>query len=138
MSRYETSSAYGFRISSRKKLLKTLKAIHEAGVIHRDIRLSNLCSTANGEAFVIDFSHAALRASHTRKNREIADIINLFESDAKNVNIKSTSQSRKRTSRRKGKVQHTVRPSAEGLRRSLRIKAMAGRRLDAKGSRQAK
>jgi tRNA A-37 threonylcarbamoyl transferase component Bud32 len=103
-----------------------LKAIHEAGVIHRDIRLSNLCATATGKAFVIDFSHAELKASQSGKNRDMADFLELF--DTKNSNAKSISPSRRVTSRGKGKVVHTVQPPAEGLRRSSRIKAMASGR----------
>jgi RIO-like serine/threonine protein kinase len=37
-----------------------LKAIHKAGVLHGDIRTSNLCVSETREAFVIDFSHAMM------------------------------------------------------------------------------
>jgi tRNA A-37 threonylcarbamoyl transferase component Bud32 len=40
-----------------------LKSIHKAGVIHGDIRLSNLCVNDAGEAFIIDFSHAEKSSS---------------------------------------------------------------------------
>jgi tRNA A-37 threonylcarbamoyl transferase component Bud32 len=50
-------------ISVRKSLLAMLKSIHKAGVIHGDIRLSNLCVNDAGEAFIIDFSHAEKSSS---------------------------------------------------------------------------
>jgi serine/threonine protein kinase len=49
--------SFGRLISVRfckKSLLATLKSIHKAGVIHGDIRLTNLCVNDAGKAFIID------------------------------------------------------------------------------------
>ena len=49
----------------RMSLTATFRAIHKAGVVHQDLCLRNLCSKENGDAFVIDFSHA--RSTTNRK-----------------------------------------------------------------------
>ena len=45
--------------------------MHRADILHGDIRLSNLCVTASGEAFVVDFSHATKSRSRKEKAQEI-------------------------------------------------------------------
>ena len=45
--------------------------MHRADILHGDIRLSNLCVTASGEAFVVDFSHATNSRSRKEKAQEI-------------------------------------------------------------------
>jgi hypothetical protein len=40
----------------------TLQKIHEAGVTHEDIAAPNLCINNDGEAFIIDFTHARHRS----------------------------------------------------------------------------
>ena len=60
-------------------LLTTLKLIHQANVLHGDIRLSNLCITALGEAAIIDFSHATRSHSEKEKDREIKELSRILE-----------------------------------------------------------
>jgi serine/threonine protein kinase len=65
----------------RDSLLATLRSIHRADILHGDIRLSNLCATASGEAFVVDFSHASKNRSRKWKTREIKDLAYVLEMD---------------------------------------------------------
>jgi predicted Ser/Thr protein kinase len=66
---------------SRMNMLSTWRAIHKAGVIHGDVRLPNLCATDSGEAFIIDFSHAAMSTSRNAKASEITQICRLLSID---------------------------------------------------------
>jgi serine/threonine protein kinase len=87
----------------RKSLLSTLKAIHNAGVVHGDIRLANLCVNQDGQAFIIDFGRSEISSSRARMNREITELCGLLNiRDANELPRKVTAQG--------------------GLRRSARIK----------------
>jgi tRNA A-37 threonylcarbamoyl transferase component Bud32 len=59
-----------------------LKSIHKAGVLHRDIRLPNLCATAAGEAFIVDFSHAIWNSSKVGRTREVEELCRILGVDA--------------------------------------------------------
>jgi serine/threonine protein kinase len=65
----------------RDSLLATLRSIHSADILHGDIRLSNLCVTASGEAFVVDFSHANKSQSPEEKAQEMKDIAHILRMD---------------------------------------------------------
>jgi len=65
----------------KRSLLTTLKAIHRAGVVHGDVRLPNLCATATGEAFVIDFGHAKISTAQKVMADEVAEIRGLLSMD---------------------------------------------------------
>ena len=54
--------------------MATLKSIHKAGVLHGDIRLPNLCLSDEGEATIIDFSHAKRYPTQEEKDNEIAEL----------------------------------------------------------------
>ena len=54
--------------------MATLKSIHKAGVLHGDIRLPNLCLNDEGEATIIDFSHATRYPTQEEKDKEIAEL----------------------------------------------------------------
>ena len=69
-----TRVRFANEVFSRSSLLTTFRAIHKAGVIHRDIGLRNLCATTAGEASVIDFSHAKLS---TNRKDQAAEIVAL-------------------------------------------------------------
>ena len=75
----------------RDSLLATLRSIHMADILHGDIRLANLCVTASGETFVVDFSHATENRSQKEKDEEIKDLAHILRIDlpaepaAKNV-----------------------------------------------------
>jgi tRNA A-37 threonylcarbamoyl transferase component Bud32 len=63
-------------------LLATLRSIHRANILHGDIRLANLCVTASGEAFVVDFSHATVNPSQKEKAQEIKDLVYILGMDS--------------------------------------------------------
>jgi serine/threonine protein kinase len=60
-------------------LLDTLRDIHKAGILHDDVRLLNLCSTASGEAFIIDFSHARFSTSESTMADELDDLCDILQ-----------------------------------------------------------
>jgi tRNA A-37 threonylcarbamoyl transferase component Bud32 len=62
-------------------LLATLRSIHRADILHGDIRPSNLCVTASGEAFVVDFSHATRSRSRKEKAQEIKELADILRMD---------------------------------------------------------
>ncbi|KAF8504381.1 hypothetical protein F5888DRAFT_1655232 [Russula emetica] len=97
--------------SVRDSLLATLRSIHSAGILHGDIRLPNLCVTASGEAFVVDFSHATKNRSRKEKAQEIKDLAHILGMDL------PTEPAAK-------DVEHPV-----VLRRSARIKELEQRKL---------
>jgi predicted Ser/Thr protein kinase len=66
----------------RDSLVATLRSIHRAGILHDDIRLANLCVTASGEAFVVDFSHATKNSSRKEKSQEITDLTHILGMDS--------------------------------------------------------
>lgn len=45
--------------------MRTLKAIHGAGVLHRDIRSWNLMVDSHGQTSIVDFDRGSFRASET-------------------------------------------------------------------------
>ena len=68
-------------IICRQSLINTLKEIHQAGVLHGDIELRNMCSTSSGEAYIIDFSHAEKNAVKVRRGageKEVEGICELL------------------------------------------------------------
>jgi len=60
-------------------LLKTLKSIHRADILHGDIRLPNICVTPPGQAVIVDFSHATENCSQKEKDREIQDLLHVLK-----------------------------------------------------------
>ena len=56
--------------------------MHRADILHGDIRLSNLCVTASGEAFVVDFSHATNSPSRKEKAQEIKELTYILGMDS--------------------------------------------------------
>jgi Predicted choline kinase involved in LPS biosynthesis len=93
-------------------MLSTLREIHKAGVIHGDVRLPNLCATDSGEAFIIDFSHAAMNASRNAKASEISQICRLLSIDEGGTHAQPALKEELKVA---------------DLRRSTRIKQMRGR-----------
>ena len=70
------------------QLQQSLKAVHEAGVVHGDLRPSNiLVEELHGveagwkqRVWIIDFGHAVLDAVQKLKDDEMQDLILLFSS----------------------------------------------------------
>jgi len=60
-------------------LLATLRSIHNANILHGDIRLANLCVTPSGDASIIDFSHATESRSEKEKDREFGELTRILD-----------------------------------------------------------
>ncbi|KAG5651125.1 hypothetical protein H0H81_009777 [Sphagnurus paluster] len=73
-------STFNLRVSETAKsaYLRTLGAIHEAGVRHRDIRPENLTLIDEDGAAIIDFDMAELNPSDGAKRREMRHMTNLL------------------------------------------------------------
>jgi serine/threonine protein kinase len=65
----------------RNTLLSTFRAIHAAGVLHGDIRRSNICISDSGEATIIDFSHAEKGSSPEEQQVEIDELRHILGLD---------------------------------------------------------
>lgn len=57
-----------------ESLLATLTSMHRADILHGDLRRSNICVTAAGEASLVDFSHATKGGSQKEKDLEIQEL----------------------------------------------------------------
>ncbi|TFK63807.1 hypothetical protein BDN72DRAFT_963688 [Pluteus cervinus] len=64
--------------SERSACMTIVKAIHDAGVVHRDLRAENLVIAQDGKPMVIDFDHAALDAPERWKDMEMKSIEDLL------------------------------------------------------------
>ncbi|GLB43199.1 hypothetical protein LshimejAT787_1301000 [Lyophyllum shimeji] len=65
--------------SARAGYLRVLRAIHEAGVRHRDIRPENLMLSGDEEVAFIDFDMAELDPSEGAKRREMRHLTELLD-----------------------------------------------------------
>ena len=64
-----------------ESLLATLTSMHRADVLHGDLRHSNICVTAAGEASLVDFSHATKGGSQKEKDLEIQELAYILKMD---------------------------------------------------------
>jgi serine/threonine protein kinase len=60
------------------KFLSILKAIHDAGVIHRDICPESLCATKAGHAYIIQLNSAKISESQAYRASNIANLCQLL------------------------------------------------------------
>ncbi|KAF9022681.1 hypothetical protein BDZ89DRAFT_1163128 [Hymenopellis radicata] len=60
---------------------KTLKNIHSAGVLHRDLRSWNMMYNGHGEVFIIDFDRASFKASEEDLAREFERLARFLEGE---------------------------------------------------------
>ena len=68
-----------------KKLVRLVQLIHKAGVIHRDIKLSNILLTNNGELVLLDFGSACFSRDGKRTLRCVSKGVaapEMYESDS--------------------------------------------------------
>jgi len=63
----------------REAFQTTLKAIHAAGVLHRDIRSPNLLIDEFGESFIIDFDQAEKFDSESAQKAEFKRLSRILE-----------------------------------------------------------
>jgi len=83
-----------------------LRSIHNAGIIHGDIRLSNLCISQSGDASIIDFGNARETKSTSARSEEMTELRALLNISAETHPVKTrhlkTVASLHRTRRNRG------------------------------------
>ncbi|KAF9020087.1 hypothetical protein BDZ89DRAFT_1164340 [Hymenopellis radicata] len=70
-----------FSATEKSSLKKTLKDIHSAGVLHRDLRSWNMMYNEHGEVFIIDFDRASFKASEEDHAREFERLTSFLEGE---------------------------------------------------------
>lgn len=63
--------------------LETLRSIHNAGILHNDLRIDNLLVSDTGTATIIDFDRAAMDANDNKKKEEYEGLLELLEQEVK-------------------------------------------------------
>jgi len=71
--------ANGFTEQQKQKLLETLKSIHEAGILHNDIRKENILIDEYGNPHIIDFGFSTRNCSPVAQMEERNRLLSLVE-----------------------------------------------------------
>jgi len=72
------SSGMSISSAQRKSFLAILKSIHQAGVIHGDLRYDNLMVDASDEVAIIDFDRAIINPTESAKKEEYRELRRLL------------------------------------------------------------
>ena len=72
--------ANGFTEQQKQKLLETLKSIHEAGILHNDIRKENILIDESGNPYIIDFDFSTRNCCPVAQIEEMNMLLSLVES----------------------------------------------------------
>jgi serine/threonine protein kinase len=62
--------ANGFTLKQRQKLLETLESIHQAGILHNDIKKDNIVVDESGNPYIIDFGFSTRNCSPVAQMEE--------------------------------------------------------------------
>lgn len=82
--------------NERESLLATLQSIHDAGVLHGDIRLPNLCVLSE-KAYIIDFSHASISDDSDEARSEMLELRKILGHEPQQRSVKKSEQIQVRT-----------------------------------------
>ena len=100
------------KVHSSDAFLDTLRSIHDAGVLHGDLRLDNLLVKDTKDVTIIDFDRAVLHADDAKKEEEFQSLLELLEGEVKETvteQKKSERHTKSRMIRKTNiKVSHTI------------------------------
>ena len=116
---FSGSSAFTFpavsmtdKVYSSDAFFETLMSIHDAGVLHGDLRLDNLLVKDTKDVTIIDFDRAVLHADDAKKEEEFQSLLELLEGEVKETvteQKKSERHTKSRMIRKTNiKVSHTI------------------------------
>jgi predicted Ser/Thr protein kinase len=77
--------ANGFTEQQKQKLLETIKSIHEADILHNDIRKENILIDESGNPYIIDFGFSTRNCCSVAQMEETNMLLSLVESTCNNL-----------------------------------------------------
>ncbi|KAF5369652.1 hypothetical protein D9615_010246 [Tricholomella constricta] len=115
--------------AARTSFLRVMSSIHQAGVLHMDIRPENLTISGNDQAAIIDFDQAELNHSEGAKRREMRHLTALLNGSYRPPGVLLSGQTtpeqktpeRKTPTRRKASLEPVAESDYENLDDKIEI-----------------